>query len=271
VRLGNGGSLEYDALIVAIGARPYKWSAKGLTFGLERAGEGIHGLLADLELGYTKAVDFVVPPGTGWSLPVYELALMTAGDARAMGRDDIAVRVLTAEARPLAAFGEDASANVARVLSDGGVEVVCGVDVTAATDAPEHRVVTLPALHGPALEGLPHDADGFHPVDAFCEVLGLANVFVVGDAADHPVKQGGLAAQQADIAVRMIAARAGAHITPEPYKPVLRGMLLTDREPRFLRGGERAASSDQPLWWPTAKVAAPALARYLALKGLIAN
>ena len=50
------------------------------------------GLLADLEEGYAKRVAFVVPEGAGWPLPAYELALMTAWDARDMGQDDVAGR-----------------------------------------------------------------------------------------------------------------------------------------------------------------------------------
>ena len=95
---------------------------------------------------------------------------------------------------------------------------------------------------------------------------GLADVFAAGDITSFPVKQGGIAAQQADAAAEMIAANAGADLTPQPFRPVLRGLLLTGRQPRYLRheltggAGDASASSPEPLWWPPAKI----VGRYLA-------
>lgn len=59
-------------------------------------------------------------------------------------------------------------------------------------------------------------------------------------------------------------------MNPEPFQPVLRGALLTEWGPRYLRaafgetsGGTAAKSA---LWWPPAKVAGKYLAPYLAAK-----
>jgi sulfide:quinone oxidoreductase len=68
----------------------------------------------------------------------------------------------------------------------------------------------------------------------------------------------------------VIAERAGAPVTPTPFDPVLRGVLLTGSQPEYLRaelgGGHMYASvaTDAPLWWPPAKIAARYLAPYLA-------
>ena len=97
------------------------------------------------------------------------------------------------------------------------------------------RVVALPRLRGPRIDGLPQTVEGFLPVDAHGQVHGLADVFAAGDITSFPVKQGGIAAQQADAAAEMIAANAGADLTPQPFRPVLRGLLLTGRQPRYLR------------------------------------
>ena len=85
-----------------------------------------------------------------------------------------------------------------------------------------------------------------------------------------PIKQGGIAAQQADAAIRSIAARAGADVSPRPFRPVLRAELLTGSRSTYLRqavtggAGEQASeASDAALWWPPTKVAAPYLAPYL--------
>jgi hypothetical protein len=63
---------------------------------------------------------------------------------------------------------------------------------------------------------------------------------------------------------------AGADLAPQPFDPVLRGLLLTGAEPRFLRaglaGGRGATSTAQPdaLWWPPAKIVGRYLAPFLA-------
>ena len=45
-------------------------------------------------------------------------------------------------------------------------------------------------------------------------MLGVPDVFAAGDATAEPVKQGGLATQQADAAAEAIAAEAGAADRP---------------------------------------------------------
>jgi sulfide:quinone oxidoreductase len=119
-------------------------------------------------------------------------------------------------------------------------------------------VVTLPRLSGRIVEGIPHDNDGFVRTDEFGRVAGLKAVYAVGDMTTFPIKQGG------------IPAHAGADVAPRPFKPVLRGLLLTGDRPAFLRADLVAASSEpftfdhDPLWWPAGKIAARYLAPYLA-------
>jgi sulfide:quinone oxidoreductase len=128
-------------------------------------------------------------------------------------------------------------------------------------------VVALPVFEGPRVQGVPQDEDGFVPVDELCRVEGLDDVYAAGDLVQFPVKQGGLAAQQADAAASAIAADAGAAVEPAPFKPVLRGLLLTGGLPRFLRAesaGSEAAIDTEALWWPPAKIVGRYLAPYLA-------
>src|SRR5690349_2406674 len=54
-------------------------------------------------------------------------------------------------------------------------------------------------------------------------------------AMQFPIKQGGLATQQADASASAMASRLGAPVTPQPCEPVLRGMLLTEDHPIWLR------------------------------------
>jgi len=99
-------------------------------------------------------------------------------------------------------------------------------------------------------------------------VPGLAGVYAAGDGTTFPIKQGGLATQQADAVAETIAAAVGAAVTPEPFRPVLRAVLLTGRDPRYMQhavaGGDGAgAIATAPLWWPPAKLAGRYLSEYL--------
>ena len=102
-------------------------------------------------------------------------------------------------------------------------------------------------------------------------VDGLDDVYAAGDGTICPIKQGGVAAQQADAVAEAIAARAGAPVEPQPFRPVLRGLLLTGSTPRYLRsevsgGRGQDQVSEHALWWPSSKVAGRCLAPYLALR-----
>ena len=136
------------------------------------------------------------------------------------------------------------------------------------------RVVAAPRLQGQRIEGIPQTADSFIPVDTHARVTGVSDVYAAGDVTSFPVKQGGIAAQQAEVAAEAIAAEAGADLTPRPFRPVLRGLLLTGMEPSYLRreltkGEETSWASSDPLWWPPAKIVGHYLAPFLgALAGV---
>jgi sulfide:quinone oxidoreductase len=121
-----------------------------------------------------------------------------------------------------------------------------------------------------------HDANGFIPTDDHGQVADEIDVWAAGDATRFPLKQGGIAAQQADAVAEAIAARAGAPLEPRPFRPVLRGLLLTGMAPRFLRaeaGTATSAIDTEPLWWPPAKIVgrylAPFLAKHLGLSKIL--
>jgi sulfide:quinone oxidoreductase len=132
------------------------------------------------------------------------------------------------------------------------------------------RIVTQPRLVGPRLRGIPCGTDGFINTDAHGRVADLDDVFAAGDATAFPIKQGGLASQQADAVADAIAASVGADIDPQPFRPVLRGVLLTGERPQFLRAdisgaeGDDSTSSSDALWWPPDKLAGRYLAPYLS-------
>ena len=110
---------------------------------------------------------------------------------------------------------------------------------------------------------------GFIRTDAHGKVPGSSAVWAAGDAISFPVKQGGLAAQQADASAETIAALAGADVTPQPFRPVLRGVLLTGRGQQWIRrevgpSDEEGSAERRALWWPPTKIAGRYLAPYLA-------
>ena len=131
-------------------------------------------------------------------------------------------------------------------------------------------MIALPALRGPGIEGLPSDARGFVRSAPDGTVPGAPDVWAVGDGGGFPVKQGGIACQQADVAAAAIARGLGAEVEEIPFEPVLRGWMWDGAGGRFLRADLRGghdespgATDDRPLWWPVAKVAGRFLAPVL--------
>jgi len=272
IMLRSGDTIAYDTLVLAPGARMLPAFDDVLTFGGPGSAAAMRTLLGELEAGSTRRLAFVVPTVAGWALPLYELALLTARYAEQRGLERQLVLV-TPEPRPLAVFGDRASATVAEMLAAAGVEFVGESQVepvegavrllpggrTVAAD----RLVALPLLRGPQLEGVPSEPGfGFIPVDPHGRVDGLDGVYAAGDATNFPVKQGGLATQQADAVAEHVAARHGARLDPAPFRPVLRGMLFTGGPDRYLRAGDDAVAA-QPLWWPPTKIAGRYLAPYV--------
>ena len=132
---------------------------------------------------------------------------------------------------------------------------------------PADRVVALPRLQGQRIGGIPQTFEGFIPVDPHGRVIGTSDVYAAGDITTFTVKQGGIAAQQAEAAAESIAAAAGIAIEPRPFRPVLRGLLLTGDGPQYLHGelrGGAGSVSTEPLWWPPAKIVGRYLAPFLA-------
>ena len=279
----DGRRLDYDLLLVAVGAR----SVPALPGSITVAGPGytsrFRTLLRELDEHRVHDVAFAVPSASSWPLPLYELTLMTAAHVAERGLRKVALTLVTPEARPLEMFGADASGAVGELLESRGVTVLTGhssvefhdgrLELLGGESLRAERVVSQPRLEGPRLRGLPHDNRGFIPVDRHGRVEGHDDVYAAGDATNSALKQGGVAAQQADSAAEAMAARAGADITPTPFRPVLRGMLLTGESPRYIRAevtggrGEESEISEHALWWPPAKIAGRHIAPYLALRG----
>lgn len=275
----TAGTFSYDALLLALGARRRIALKGALTYRGHEDTPAFMRILNDVVSGAATTLAFVVPTGVSWPLPLYELALQAATKFEREGVD-AQVLLVTPEESPLGVFGRESSEATADFLADRGIRLMTGVHAERFAEGLVHvvpgspvaaeRVVALPRLVGISIAGVPDDGSGFVHVDRFGRVPGLEDVYAAGDGTTFPIKQGGLASQQADAVAAMIAAEAGAPVKPQPFDPVLRGLLLTGTAPAYMRaelgGGRMYASSaaDSPLWWPAGKIAARYLAPYLA-------
>ena len=286
VRTREGECVQFDALLIAIGGRPvemYK-PERVTTFRDAEADATYHGIVQDIEQGYTHSLAFIQPVGPVWPLPIYELALLTAERAQSMDVRGFSATIVTPEREPLAVFGPAASEAVSDRLQSAGIEVFC--NALARVPAKRHlvvepqdvelhpeRIIAMPRVSGPAVLGLAGGgASGFIPIDRHCSVPGTdGRIFAAGDAANYPIKHGGLGTEMADVAAAAIAKRAGAVESGPAFNPVIRGRLLTGSDPIYITahpvGAESFASEvfDSPPWWPADdKVIAAELGRYLA-------
>lgn len=245
VRLGSGVRLPYDALVLATGARATVGIAGALTFRDQRDVPRFHGLLRELDAGAVAHLVFAVPSGCSWPLPLYELALLSAAYARVNGVET-EIAVVSSECRPLAVLGADASGLVAGELAERGVRFIGAVTATSVrrdgslalqSDAAmkADRVVAAPQLRGRPISGVPASRWGFVPTDAVGRVEGMVDVYAAGDMTTFPIKQGGLATQQADGIAHTIAAALGFTARELHAKRVLEVRLVGGQRPLLLR------------------------------------
>jgi sulfide:quinone oxidoreductase len=276
---GDGDEeLSYDVLLLALGARPLPAVANALTFRGPQDSGAFAELLEDAVSGTVRRILFALPVEARWPLPLYELALLTANYLTDRGTRGVTITLVTPEDAPLALFGADASEAIRELLELRGIglhlrTVPLGFEGGALRVAPDgaltaDRVVALPRFEGPRLPGIAYDRHGFVPTDDSGRVLSEEDIYAAGDITQFPLKQGGIATQQADAAATAIAARSGAPVEPTPFRPILRGLLFTGKAPRYLRAeaGTRPGFDLEPLWWPPAKIVGRYLTPLLAAK-----
>jgi sulfide:quinone oxidoreductase len=235
VILRRGEPLPYDSLILAHGARTVAaFDDPVVALGGTVEAQELRTLRDAIANGEVRSVAFVAPMRTGWLLPLYEAALLAAHSSHGLQ-----VALVTRETRPLEAFGPEASATVAKALETAGVEFIAGQTAAVSEGTvliPRHplgslsvdRIVALGLVRGLRIAGIPTSGlFGLVAVDPYGRVKGLKDVYAAGDATDYPVKHGSIAGQQADVVAAVVAARAGAAVTPEPFEPILRATLRT--------------------------------------------
>ena len=288
VRMASGASRDYDVLVLALGTRARAAVPGAVTFRDQRDAAQLESVLSELRAGALENLVLTAPAGASWTLPAYELALLAAEEAEHVGAHT-RVTLVTPERRPLDVFGGPVSTAVAGALAERGVALVTsasprlvdavGLRLADGSGIPADHVIAVPALNGRRLAGIPAGFGGFVDVRAFGRVDGFTDVFAAGDMTSFPVKQGGLAAQQADAIASVVAARTGAPVAMPPLTSVLRTQLFGAPRPLFLQAtldgegrpidGLSAIHEESP-WWPHGTLFARWLTPWIADRSLTA-
>jgi sulfide:quinone oxidoreductase len=262
----EGARMRYDVLVLALGTQPIAAVHGAIPY---RGSHDVGAVTEALQrIDAPARVAYVARSAVMWTLPLYELALLTAAWAK---ESEFAIEVLlaTAEREPLEAFGADSSRRVAELLEHAGVQLWPDTIVDRVQDGllqplqrapiPVAFAVALPFLEGRPVPGVPHDLQGFTPVGDTGLVVGLDDVYAVGAMTDRPLKHGGLSAQQAAVAASAIASKADIPVRVQPYLPVLRGILRNGGDPLYMRN----PPEDNGLLTADVGVGAEHLSRYL--------
>jgi sulfide:quinone oxidoreductase len=277
VHTNAGAEVPYDFLVLAVGARFQAALPGATTYRGPVSNADVHRAVLALHRGESDGLAFAVPAAVYWALPAYELAILAASHLADIGTQKPAVHLVTGEQHPLGVFGREVSDEVKRVLDTAGVVLHAGTPparvsghvlklVDGAAVAAD-QTFALPALEVMAIPGVAQGPHGFIDTDSRMRVTGTEGVFAVGDASWFPIKQGGLAAEQADVAAACIATAIDPEIESQPFRPRLRAALLTGDGPLYMRAGlgiEGGVTSRTPLWWPPGKVAGKYLTPFVA-------
>ena len=242
VALKQGQEVSYDYLVIATGAamRPGEipglaehalmpWTPQQmleLRAGLERT-------VAAARQGEQRRLLFLVPPNNKCSGPLYELVLMTDTWLRHhQVRDRVQLTFATVEESYIQSFGPRLNTVVTEEFGERGIEGHTGYAVQRVEPGVVHfqNQATLPydeliafppyvAAH--TFAGLPSDPRGFIKVEPNSRrVLGMEDIYAVGDAANFPIKQAYLALLQGDAAGDHIAAAITGRSPEVLFEPV---------------------------------------------------
>ena len=180
VALSHGPDIEYDALLIACGTRSVP-AVPGAhtTFAVPGSGEAMRSVVADVVSGQATRVLFASPAAVSWTLPLYELCLLTSqylsdndniwryGNGN-MRWFPVRLGLVTPESSPLATFGENASHEVSTVFAQREIDFYGNSPTpirfkngrleTGPRTRYRGRPRDRPSLfHGVAIEGIPSD------------------------------------------------------------------------------------------------------------------
>ncbi len=158
IELRSGPCIGYDALMVCVGGTVRPAYSLATTFWSTSSHFPIDEYILGAAASESGTLALILPPGSTWPLPIYELALLIRRRAEELSRT-LEIRVFTPERTPLALFGVPASSAVAARLRARHIEVETEVDVIAtegrlrrsggsAIDA--GRAIALPSSKDPS-------------------------------------------------------------------------------------------------------------------------
>ncbi|HMO56116.1 MAG TPA: FAD-dependent oxidoreductase [Roseiflexaceae bacterium] len=278
--------LRYDYLVVATGAGMRREEVPGLAEYAEtvwtpqdmlRLELAFYNLVEAAQAGNQRRVLFLVPPNNKCSGPLYEMVMMLDTWLRRKEvRRNVEITWSTYEDSYIQAFGPRLHTTVTREFEQRGIIghpryavkqiEQGGVHYQNGESLPYDLLVSFPPYTAAmSFAQLPHDERGFVVVEsATRQVVGHPEIYVVGDAANFPIKQAFLAFLQADAAAEHLAA---AVLGTEPalaFEPVsmcvmeqfdtatfaqvpLRYTGIPER-PLEVAGGDQYRVGSSPVW-----------------------
>ena len=185
------GEVPYDVLMLALGAQSRPALDGALTFGGPEDVDALTDLLHLVVTSPGRRLVFVLPAAPTRHLPLYELALGTRNYLSDRGTQDVTLTVVTAESSPFAHFGPEAGSEIRDLLAERAIQLFTSAAATGFVEGnlqlvnqppiQADGVVAMARLDGPRIPGIPCDSDGFVSVDSHCRVVGLEDVYAVGD------------------------------------------------------------------------------------------
>ena len=169
--------------------------------------------------------------------------------------------MVTPEAAPLEIFGRRAAAQTSALLAErdidgphrrpaGRVRRRGACASTPARHVEADAVITLPRLEGRRISGIPHDEDGFVPVDEHGAVSRPGAVYAAGRRQLPALQAGRHSPRSRPTRWRKRSPpRPGSAIEPRAAGPRMRAVLWTGQGPRYLYGRRtagRTAKSSTP-------------------------
>jgi len=139
--------------------------------------------------------------------------------------------------------------------------------LSQGTHAAYDRLISLPTVSGPGIEGLATDACGFLDVDETLRVRGATRTWAAGACVAATLEHSALAARQADAAIDAIARTiTGGGGSTERGATELTGMLLTGQRDAWLAANPPGTlqPSTRCLWWPPGRAVGALLAEQIA-------
>jgi sulfide:quinone oxidoreductase len=237
-----GGTVDYDYLVVATGAKMRSQEIPGL---YEHAitvwtPDDMLRLRSRIEWAKERAHAnqrtrflFLVPPNNKCSGPLYELVMMLDTHLRKSGcRDCVDLVYATKEEAFIEAFGPRLHTVVTDEFRQRNIEghkgfIVTGIEAGKVSfQNGEHLSYDVlvsfpPYIASAAFEHLPTDDRGFIQVEnGSRRVVGHDRIFAAGDAANFPIKQAFLALLQGDAVGDHIAAEVLGQKPTVDFEPM---------------------------------------------------